>query len=407
MSESNEQKGGEQIFANVRLGLDAAACDVVVRGGRITRLERHTREPQWVLLPPLADLHVHANRAYTTASMATASLEHAIHTVEDIFRDFSETDYARQAGMLFAAARRHGTTRLRTHADITHSTGLKSIRGTLDARDACAADLKVEVVAFAGAQYDPVDAEVQRGLRAAVALGVPLLGAVPAYYPDPRASIDALLDLALELDVDVDVHLDEHLDAARSLSGYLAAAVRARGLHGRATLSHGCAMSSLDYEERARVIDALASAQITVICLPTTNLYLQDRQGSQDRQGGAPRSDPAPRLRGLAPLRELARAGVPLRFASDNVRDAFFPYGSADLLDIAQLIVVAGQVDDLGVVLRGICGGRDGIREGEEANFLLVRGASLVDTISERSRERRLVRSGRVARLTPRSGAPD
>jgi cytosine deaminase len=282
--------------------------------------------------------------------------------------------------MLFAAARRQGTTRLRTHADITHVTGLKSIRGTLEARDAFAADLGVEVVAFAGAQYDPVDADVRRELRAAAALGVPLLGAVPAYYANPRASIDALLDLAVELDVGVDVHLDEHLDAARSLSGYFAAAVRVRGLHGRATLSHGCALSSLDSDERARVIDALASAQITVICLPMTNLYLQDRQ------------DGAPRLRGLAPLRELARAGVPLRFASDNVRDAFFPYGSADLLDVAQLIVVAGQMDDLGVVLRGICDGRDGIREGDEASFVLVRGGSLVDVIVERPQERRVVR---------------
>jgi len=392
MSESNEQKDGEQIFANVRLGLDAAACDVVVRGGRITRLERHTREPQWVLLPPLADLHVHANRAYTTVSHAPASLDHAIHSVEEIFRNFSAADYARRAELLFAAAYGQGTTHLRTHADITHVTGLKGIQGTLEAREAFTADLGVDVVAFAGAQYDPVDADVQTALRAAVALGASFLGAVPAYYQNPRASIDALLDLARELGVAVDVHLDEHLDAARSLSGYFAAAVRARGLHGRATLSHGCAMSSLDYEERARVIDALASAQITVICLPTTNLYLQDRQGGQDRPGGAPRSDPAPRLRGLAPLRELARAGVPLRFASDNVRDAFFPYGSADLLDIAQLIVVAGQVDDLGVVLRGICGGRDGIREGEEASFVLVRGGSLVDVIAERPQERRVVR---------------
>jgi cytosine/adenosine deaminase-related metal-dependent hydrolase len=46
------------------------------------------------------------------------------------------------------------------------------------------------------------------------------MGAVPAYYANPHASIDALPDLARELGVGIDLHLDEHLDAARSLSGY-------------------------------------------------------------------------------------------------------------------------------------------------------------------------------------------
>jgi cytosine deaminase len=302
--------------------------------------------------------------------------------VDQLFQDFDAADYCRQAKRLFREALGWGTTRLRTHADINHATGLKAIRGTLEAAAAFADDLAVEVVAFAGALYDPVDAGVQRELRAAVALGVTLLGAVPAYYPNPRASIDALLDLAVELSVDVDVHLDEHLDATRSLSGYLAGAVMARQLDGKVSLSHGCALVSLDSTERARVIESLARARITVIALPTTNLYLQDRQPG------------APQRRGLAPLRELSRAGVPLRFASDNVRDAFFPYGNADLLGIAQLIAVAGHIDDAGLLVQGIGNGRGTIRVGDEASFLLVRGSSLVEVRSERPRERIRVERG-------------
>jgi cytosine deaminase len=376
-TELTDRDGGDQVFANVHLPLEpSASFDIVVRGGRIERLERHSGEPQWVLFPPLADLHVHANRAFTAAPMSPSSLDHAIHLVEALFRDFGEADYCRQAKRLFAESLRWGTTRLRTHADINRLTGLKGIRGTLQAAEEYSESLDVEVVAFAGAQYDPIDADVQRGLREATALGVTLLGAVPAYYANPRASIDALLELAVELNVGVDVHLDEHLDAARSLSGYLAAAVRARGLDGRVSLSHGCALSVLESGERARVIDALARARITVISLPTTNLYLQDRQ------------EGAPQRRGLAPLRELAHAGVPLRFASDNVRDVFFPYGSADLLDVAQLVGICGHIDDPSLLLQGICHGRDTIRAGDEASFLVVRGSSLMQVLSERPRER-------------------
>jgi len=386
MRDSIDRKLGDEVFANVRLPLESAGCvDVVVRDRRIARFERHSRVPEWVLLPPLADLHVHANRAFTSVTTPPSSLDHAIDMVEELFRAYGEADYERQAKLLFAAALRHGTTRLRTHADIDRRIGLASIRGTLAARAACANELDIDIVAFAGARYDPVDPEARRGLRAAIALGADWLGAVPAYYARPRDSIDALLDLAVQLDVGVDVHLDEHLDPDRSLSGHFAAAVLARGLVGRTSLSHGCALSSLDAEKRARNIEALARAQVTVICLPTTNLYLQDRHSGDPQEA-------APARRGLAPLRELARAGVPLRFASDNVRDAFFPYGTADLLDVAQLIVVAGQIDDHSVLLRGLCDGRDCVREDDDANFVLVRGTSLVDIIAERPRERIVVR---------------
>jgi cytosine deaminase len=153
-------------------------------------------------------------------------------------------------------------------------------------------------------------------------------------------------------------------------------------------------MSDLDVEQRTRVIDALASAGVTVVCLPITNLYLQDREVS------------APQRRGLAPLRELASAGVPLRFASDNVRDAFFPYGSADLLDVAQLIVVAGHIEDPGMLVRGICDGRDTVRVGEQASFVLVPGSTLMDTIAERPRERVVVRRGLRLPASPPAREP-
>lgn len=383
MNESAAEEDREQVFANVRFPAEPGECfDIAIRGGRVASIVRHLRPAEWVLFPPFADMHVHANRAYTVAPIPPSSLDHAISMLVDVFRDFSAADYARQARRFFAQALSRGTTRVRTHADINSFTGLKAIRGSLEARNDFTGSLDVEVVAFAGSEYDPVDAAVRLAFREACAIGASLLGAVPAYYANPRASIDALLDLAAELDVGVDVHLDEHLDAARSCSGYLATATRTRGLDGRVSLSHGCAISSLDSEQRARVIDELARARITVICLPTTNLYLQDRN-----QG-------APLRRGLAPVRELARAGVPVRFASDNVRDAFFPYGTGDLLDVALLMELAGQLDDPRLLLRGICDGRDGVRVGDEASFLLVRGATLAEIIAERPQERIVIRRG-------------
>jgi len=376
-------RAGECTFAAVGLAAQAdAVFDLTIRAGRIAALEPRAGPALWMLLPPLADLHVHANRAYTAGPTSPTSFEQAVEMTQVLFRDFTAEDYARQARRLFAESLRHGTTRLRTHADLDPLSGLKAVRGTLEAREAFTGRLEVEVVAFASAACDPVRGEAAAALREAHRLGATLLGAVPALYPDPQRSLDALLDLAVELDAAVDVHLDEHLDSERSLSGYLAAATRSRGLEGCVTLSHGCALSVLPARERARVAEELAAARITLVCLPTTNLYLQDRRVD------------TPLRRGLAPLHELARAGVALRFASDNVRDLFYPYGSADLLETAQLIATAGQLEDPHLLVQGICAGCDSVHAGADASFVLVRGSTLTEILAERPNERIVVRSG-------------
>ena len=292
-------EGAHRVFANVGFPcLPDESFDLTVHRGRIASIESRGRAAEWILFPPFADLHVHANRSYTAGPIPPSSFEHAIRMAFESFRDFSEADYARQAQRLFAQAISRGTTLLRTHADVDSSTRLKAVRGTLEARERFAGALDVEVVAFASSAFDPLHPLARRRC-AKPARSVRLwLGATPEYYTDPRASIDALLDLAIQLDVGVDVHLDEHLDAARSCSAYLATATRSRGLDGRVTLSHGCAISALDPEPRARVIEELARARITVICLPTTNLYLQDRnEGAAPARTGA---DPGAGARGRA-----------------------------------------------------------------------------------------------------------
>jgi cytosine deaminase len=373
---------GECTYAAVGLAAQAdAVFDLTIQAGRVATLEPRAGPARWMLLPPLADLHVHANRAYTAGPTSATSLEQAVEMTQVLFRDFTSEDYARQAHRLFAASLGHGTTRLRTHADVDLLSGLKAVHGTLEARQAFIGKLEVEVVAFASAACDPVRGDAAAALREAHRLGATLLGAVPALYPEPQRSLDALLDLAVELDTAVDVHLDEHLDSQRSMSGYLASATRSRDLEGRVTLSHGCALSALPARERARVAEELAAASITLICLPTTNLYLQDRRVDTPR-------------RGLAPLHELARAGVALRFASDNVRDLFYPYGSADLLETAQLIATAGQLEDPHLLVQGICAGCDSVHAGADASFVLVRGSTLTEILAERPSERIVVRSG-------------
>ena len=388
---SHQPNAAERRFRGVGLPtVSGPSFDVVVQQGNIVSFEHHSSAPvKWLLFPPFADLHVHANRAFTAGTELATSLEHAIRLAYDVFRHFSEADYARQSSRFFAQAIRMGTTRVRTHADIHADNPLAAVRGTLAAAEQFRERLDVETVAFAASSCDPTDRHVNEMMREACRLGAGFVGAAPAHHANPRASIDALLDLATALDVLVDVHLDEHLDITRSCSEYLALATIERGLQGRVTLSHGCAIAMLDPEARARVAGSLARAGITVIALPTTNLYLQGR------------ADGTPQHRGLTAVGELAAAGVPLRFASDNVRDGFFPYGAADLLDIAYLVALVAQINNPELLVRGICGGISAVPEGSAANFVLVPGASFAQALAERPQERVVVRGGVVMEPLP------
>jgi len=375
-----EESGRLTIHGLFFAGSDEA-CDVVIENGRVAAIEDSGDTGKWLCLPPLADLHVHANRAFTPPAARPKGLDDAVQNVAAIFDSFSTSDYQRHASLLYKAALENGTTRLRTHADVGGHARMRAVEGSLLAAiDFTAID--IEVVAFGASSCDPANDAGRSMLRDAIRAGAHYLGAVPAFCADPAATIDAILDLSIELDVPVDLHLDEHLDADSSFSEHLAKATIERGLHGRVTLGHACAVAVMQRETRMRVLDRLAEAQVTVIALPRTNLYLQDIQ------------DGGPRLRGVTCVQEMLDRNIAVRFASDNVRDAFYPFGDADLLGVAMDGILATRVDDPRTIAALICDGRSRIEVGDAASMVLIAGTSFDDVISAPPAERWLFRDG-------------
>lgn len=361
----------------IRLIGDSHASRIVAEGGRIVRIEPVAEAAEYLGFPLFHDLHVHANRSYSLVGAAPQSFEQAVSTAVASFETSSFQHYYERCHALFAQSAEHGTGTLRTHADLDPAIGLTAIDATLTAaRDQ---DIqKIEVVAFLSGRFDPRDSETQKLLEQAVAMGVTHVGAVPCFYDHPDEVIDTLLCLARDLDVQVDVHLDEHLQSANSFSAHLASQTVQMKLHGRVTLSHGCAISTLPPGQRDDTIAAIADADIMVVSLPTTNLYLQDR------------TQTFPERRGMAPLRELLAKGVRVRLASDNVQDFFYPYGSADMLDVLGLGVTAGQIDDEIALARMVCGGHHRPEVGDAMEIILFPGTSIRDVLGS-ARQKRVV----------------
>lgn len=370
--------------------LSVVACGTLrFENGRITAIEERSGDAEWVALPPLADLHHHANRAFTPRHGQIRSLKDAVKQAGRLFEKFGENEYAQHAARLYRLARSRGTSSLRTHADVDPGTGLAAVAGSLKAREAFGEDMEIQVVAFASARCDMAGPEGQAMIRDAVAMGAELLGAVPVLTPQPGRTIDATLDLALKLGVPVDLHLDEHLDPGNSWSEYLADACLDRECGRRVTASHVCVVSALAPEQRRRVIDKFARAGITVIALPHTNLFIQGRGTG------------SPELRGLTCASEFLEAGVPVRLGSDNVQDVFYPYGDADPLTNAILGRLAGHIDDPTDLIAAICAGRGPLKRGDASDFILIRGGSFDEILALRPHRRLRVQGGRPLSLDP------
>lgn len=357
--------------------------ELEVSGGRITAITPSDAEARRLALPTFADLHLHADRAFARGPRAPRSLADAIEMVADVKRSSSEADVTERARRLFERALEHGSVRARTHVDVDELVEERALRGVLAARAEYAGRLDVEVVAFATALTDPTTPEGERRLRRAVELGADLVGAVPRFHRDPSASLEAVLDIASALEVAVDLHLDETTDPRAFQLEHLAKATIARGLEGRVTASHCCALASVDAETAARTIARVAEARITVVSLPALNLYLEDRTGA------------TPRHRGITLVHELVGAGVPVRFGSDNVQDVFYPYGDADVVEAAWLAALAAHVDDEDVLLAGICDGRTRIGVGDPADLVLLEAGSLREALALRP-SRVVMRGGEV-----------
>ncbi len=157
---------------------------------------------------------------------------------------------------------------------------------------------------------------------------------------DQAALLDRLFELASTRGLDIDLHVDENGNAeSQGLLAVAQAALRCNagaGFAGRLVCGHCCALAAQPPPALAAALAAAAAAKLTVVSLPSVNLWLQDR----DERGGR-----TPRRRGVTLLKELAAAGVPTALASDNTRDQFYSYGDLDMLEIFREAVRIGHLD--------------------------------------------------------------
>ncbi|WP_208245307.1 cytosine deaminase (plasmid) [Rhizobium sp. T1470] len=352
--------------------------------------------------PLLVDAHAHLDKGHTLGRAPDSGGTHPgarSATTADRLAHWTADDLVRRMEFGLATADAHGVAAIRTHLDSHEGQAEITWNVFAEARERWKGHILLQAAGLV-----PLDAyRGDYGARLAdiVAGHGGLLGGVTRASGGTHASglddIDQLLDrlfaLAKERELDVDLHVDEAAQAD-ALPHVARAAIR-HGYEGRVTCGHCCSLALLKEEELRDRIALIADAGVSIITLPTVNMYLQDRQGGR-----------TPRWRGVTPVQEMRAASIPVAVAGDNCRDPFFAYGDHDMLDTWRQSVRILHLDHpyadatalAGPAPAGILGidtGRIGV--GRPADLMILEAWSLDQVVARPHSDRVILRRGLYA----------
>jgi cytosine deaminase len=407
--------------------LSAESCDLVLAnatiqdglplrdigiggGGKILQIGRHLIGKEVVdvagdvVVPSFIESHIHLGKALLDKMMPTepdGTLASALRITGELKRSFRYEEVLERSKRVLEMLVSHGTTAIRVHPDTDPVGGLTEFRVMLQLRRDLADTVDIQVVAF------PQEGIVNtRGgletIEEAMKLGADVVGGCPYNEIDSagtRKQVDLLFDLAKRYDKDLDFHADlgDDVDDLRYRAiDYIMDATEREGYQGRVTVGHMTSLSSVEPDVLEETIVRMAKDRINLVPLPATDLFLSGRGDKTRARRGV--LNPLPFLRG----------GVNVAISSNNIRNAFTPFGNGDLLLIGYLYGHAAQLasrDDRRALLdmittnpAKILGIQDshGLAVGRNADLVVLGTKALSDIFLDIPVRRYVLKRGRI-----------
>ena len=351
-----------------------------------------------LLTTSLAEPHAHLDKAFLSERIAnpTGDLMGAINAMESNRQMLTIEDTITRAERAVRLMVSNGVTAIRTHADVTEWNSLDSIEALTEVRNRTRDIVEMQIVALLGwpLSGDLGQANLTLGKKA-IKLGADILGGCPHLDSDPVGSNIALLQLATELGCPLDLHTDEHTDEKRISLEDLADRVIATRFKNEVTASHCVSLGMQNQNDQKRISEKVALANIGVITLPHTNLFLQGR----DNAVAPPR--------GLTAVKALRTAGVRVAAGADNLQDPFNPVGTGDPLETASLLVLAAHQlpEDAFAAISNTAKSVMGLPEtqlkiGDLANLMLTPAGSIREAIANRTSRQMVMLLGRLSHFS-------
>ena len=339
-----------------------------------------------LLVPSFIEGHIHLDKTLLGLPLIPhrpgGTVAERIQAEKDL-RATLDASIEERGGRLIEQIVTFGTGALRTHVDIDTETGLSGLEAVLRLKDQYRDIVDIEIVAFpqSGILRDPGTADL---LAAAIRAGADVVGGLdPAGIDNDIAGhLDVVFALAEREGRGVDIHLHDPGPLGAFEIRAIAERTRAAGLQGRVVVSHAYAMGAIDDSDFQQTAEALARADVALM----TN---------------------APGVGPMPPVLRLKAAGVTVFAGSDNIRDAWWPYGDGDMLDRACMIGyrqgfftnedLAHAFAMIGALPARVFGRPDqAIQPGAPADLVLLDAPSVPQAVLDRPRRRVVWKRGRI-----------
>jgi cytosine/creatinine deaminase len=346
-----------------------------------------------LLLPAFVEPHAHLDKAFLSERIdnPTGDLMGAILAMEANRHLITVADTIERAERAVRLMVSNGVTAVRTHADVTEHNGMMSVEALVAVRERVHDICDVQVVALTGWPITGAEGADNRArLADAIAAGIDGVGGCPHLDPNPAGANETFLAIAADAGLMVDLHTDETLNPEMLAVQDLAQRVIASGFTQRVAASHCVSLGVQSPSTQQQVAELIAAANISVITLPQTNLYLQGR----DHAHSTPR--------GLTAIAALRSAGATVAGGADNLQDPFNLVGKGDPLETAALLVMAGHllpadaVAMCSTIARRTLGlPETSIAVGSRADLVVVPAASVREAVAFQPAGRRTIFRGR------------
>ena len=348
-----------------------------------------------LLLPSFSDVHVHLDstriglpfRPHTGAPGVWAMMMNDRNNWRD-----AEIGLAERVSGTLERMIAHGTTRVRSYAQVDVDCKLEKLEAVLAAKEKFATRAEVHVMVFPQAGILREEGTVEY-LEAALRQGAQVMGGIdPCMLDrDPKAHLDVVFGLAEKYQVEVDIHLHEPGHLGIFSTDLVIERVRALGMQGKVTMSHAYELGSISDSETRRIIDTFAELDISMATV-------------------------APSVKGQLPLADLTSAGVRVGLGEDGQRDYWSPYGNCDLLDrtwqlaftnnyrrddLIEMCLAVATVGGASIMNRDVprlagIDDRPGLAVGDRADLLLVDGQTPTSAVMDKGTDRTVIHDGTV-----------
>lgn len=349
-----------------------------------------------VLIPGLVESHIHLDKALIADREPNNSgtLQEAIAVTAKLKPTFTEEDIYQRAKQALEMLIVHGTTAVRTHAEFDPAQGFTGFDTIMRLKEEYKDLIDMQVVAFPQEGIFKAPG-TDKMMIEAMEKGADVVGGIPYNDAPANEHIDLVFSIAKQFDKDIDLHQDFADEADETSIVYMCEKTIKEGYHGRVSVGHLTALHAMPPEKLAEVISLMAEAQINVMPLPATDLHLGARNDAYNVR------------RAVTPIRKLRDGGVNICLGSNNIRNAFTPYGNGDLIQIAMLAVPVahlGGAADLPTVLPMITTNTAkalkladyGLAVGKKADLVLLDTKSKSNALIDIPERVYVIKNGRV-----------